>query len=96
MGDKPKMRKESADESQELTFISLMLLLFCFMVIMVSMAQIEGPRFRKAIGSVRGAFSLLTDARLSSMIDEGGPGVLTERRNEDLADADELTSVLIA
>jgi chemotaxis protein MotB len=70
-----------ADETFEMTFIALMLLLFCFMVIMVSLAQLEGPRFRKAIGSVRGALSMLAEAGGTSMVGEGGPGVLPARGN---------------
>ena len=75
-----KSKIESADESFETTFISLMLLLFCFMVIMVSLAQLEEPKFRKAIGSVRGAFSLLREAKQTSMVADGGPGVLREHK----------------
>jgi chemotaxis protein MotB len=70
-----------ADESFEMTFIALMLLLFCFMVIMVSLAQLEGPRFRRAIGSVRGALSMLAEAGGTSMVGDGGPGVLPARGN---------------
>jgi chemotaxis protein MotB len=94
MGGKPKLRKESADESQELTFISLMLLLFCFMVIMVSLAQLEGPRFRKAIGSVRGAFSILRSRGHSSMVSTGRSGVLTQQRSRMKETSEELRNTL--
>jgi len=73
---KKRVRVKGADESFELTFIALMLLLLCFMVIMVSLAQLEGNRFRKAIGSVRGALSMLSAVSASSMIQDQGAGVL--------------------
>ncbi|MCK4546791.1 MAG: OmpA family protein [Candidatus Eisenbacteria sp.] len=91
---KKKQQKLPADESFETTYIALMLLLFCFMVILVSMAQMEGPRFRKAIGSVRGALSMLPEVSGTSMISSGGPGVLMaagsadrEKRAEELREA---------
>ena len=76
---KKKTGIEPADESFEQTFIALMLLLFCFMVIMVSLAQLEGPRFRQAIGSVRGAFSVFNRAGGESIIQTRGTGVLPSR-----------------
>ena len=76
MAAKKKEKLEAADESQETTFIALMLLLLCFMVILVSLAQMEGPRFRKAIGSVHGAFSMLTSQSGQPAMIDGGPGVL--------------------
>ncbi len=76
---KKQVRKEPADESFEMTFIGLMLLLLCFMVIMVSLAQLEGPRFRKAIGSVKGALSMLSEASGTSMLADEGPGVLPHK-----------------
>lgn len=79
MGDKRKRVVIPADETFELVFIALMLLLLCFMVIMVSLAQLDDPRFREAIGSVKGAFSMLTTVRQESMIGSGGPGVLPNR-----------------
>ncbi len=79
MAEKTKKIFLGADESFEMTFIALMLLLLCFMVIMVSLAQIDDPRFREAIGSVKGAFSLLKYARQSSMVGEEGSGVLPFR-----------------
>lgn len=96
MASKDKPRMEPADETAEMTFISLMLLLLCFMVIMVSLAQLEGPRFRSAIGSVRGAFSLLRDASSTSMVSNGGPGVLSARRTDVEADVERLKNVLRA
>ncbi len=72
-----------ADESFEMTYIALMLLLLCFMVIMVSLAQIDDPRFKEAIGSVRGAFSFLSNKQESSMIASGGPGVLYHMKGEE-------------
>ncbi|MFH1278932.1 MAG: OmpA family protein [Candidatus Eisenbacteria bacterium] len=89
-----KPRKEAADETQEMTFISLMLLLFCFMVIMVSLAQVQGPRFRSAIGSVRGAFSLLRSADQTNLISSGGPGVLTQSRGDIRKEAEKLRMAL--
>ncbi len=76
MGAKKRVRMKAADESFEMTFIALMLLLLCFMVIMVSLAQLEGNRFRKAIGSVRGALSMLSNVSASSMIQDQGAGML--------------------
>ncbi len=76
---KKRKQIEAADESFEQTFIALMLLLLCFMVIMVSLAQLEGPRFRRAIGSVKGALSMLTEASGTSMLQDQGPGVLPEK-----------------
>jgi chemotaxis protein MotB len=84
---KKKNRIEPADESFEQTFIALMLLLLCFMVIMVSLAQLEGPRFRTAIGSVKGALSMLSEASGSSMIQDKGPGVLPEKGGVGAGDA---------
>lgn len=81
---------EAADESQEMTFIALFLLLLCFMVIMVSMAAMNGPRFRKAIGSVHGAFSLLNNASGENIIGTSGPGILPEKAQERTEDAVEL------
>lgn len=94
MAGKENPRKEPADESQEMTFISLMLLLFCFMVIMVSLAQVEGPRFRSAIGSVRGAFSLLRTASETSFVSEAGPGVLRHSRGDIRREAERLRMAL--
>lgn len=68
-----------ADDSFDMTFIALMLLLLCFMVIMVSMAQLDDPRFREAIGSVKGALSFLTHAESKSLALDGSDGVLTQR-----------------
>lgn len=79
MGKRAKKNIIPADESFELVFIALMLLLLCFMVIMVSLAQLDDPRFREAIGSVKGAFSMLSKVKQESMILNGGPGVLTAR-----------------
>jgi len=76
---KRKQRIKPADESFEQTFIALMLLLLCFMVIMVSLAQLEGPRFRRAIGSVRGALSMLPEAGGSGAVQTGGAGLLRHR-----------------
>ena len=90
MAAKKSEKLEPADESQEITFIALMLLLLCFMVIMVSLAQMEGPRFRKAIGSVHGAFSMLTSGAGESIADEGGPGVLPLKAQAKVREAVEL------
>gem|GEM_PF-308325 len=83
---KRKQQTEPADESFEQTFIALMLLLLCFMVIMVSLAQLEGPRFRKAIGSVKGALSMLPETAGSSMFQEAGPGVLPSKGGVGVGD----------
>lgn len=90
MGAKKKERLEPADESQETTFIALMLLLLCFMVIMVSLAQMEGPRFRKAIGSVHGAFSMLSTGSGQSIMETGGPGILPVKAQNRTEEAVEL------
>lgn len=79
MPRRKKQKGEPANESFEMTYIALMLLLLCFMVIMVSLAQLEGPRFRRAIGSVKGALAMLTAVSGRNVVPGEGEGILTEK-----------------
>jgi chemotaxis protein MotB len=69
---------EEGDDSFMVSFSSLMILLLTFMILMVTLANFKEPRFRKAIGSVRGAFSFLPYAGGDDMTMMGSPGFLPE------------------
>jgi len=75
----PRKRQSAGDEdSFMVTYVALMILLLTFMILMVTLAQVKEPRFRKAMGSVRGAFSFLPYAGGSSPTDQGSAGFLPE------------------
>jgi chemotaxis protein MotB len=60
------------------TYVALMILLLTFMILMVTLAQVREPRFRKAMGSVKGAFSFLPQAGGSDPSATGSAGFLPE------------------
>ncbi len=73
--DKP----EEADDSFMVSYSALMILLLTFMILLVTLANFKEPRFRKAIGSVRGAFSFLPYAGGDEIMAHGSPGFLPEK-----------------
>ena len=75
----PVRKKASEDEdSFMVTYVSLMILLLTFMILMVTLAQIKEPRFRKAIGSVKGAFSFMPFAGGKDQLHDGSVGFLPQ------------------
>jgi len=73
----PVKKKTSGDEgSFMVTYVSLMILLLTFMILMVTLAQIKEPRFRKAMGSVKGAFSFMPFAGGKDQLHDGSVGFL--------------------
>lgn len=58
------------------TYVSLMILLLTFMILLVTLAQVKEPRFRKAIGSFRGALSFLPYAGGDDLALQGSRGFL--------------------
>jgi chemotaxis protein MotB len=74
----PKRRSEDDGDSFMVTYVALMILLLTFMILMVTLAQVKEPRFRKAMGSVKGAFSFLPYAGGNSPTDQGSAGFLPE------------------
>ena len=72
---------KSKPEEEDLfmvSFSSLMILLLTFMILMVTLASFREPRFRSAMGSVRGAFSVLPHAGGKSPVETGSAGFLPE------------------
>lgn len=80
----PAKRQEEGDDSFMTSFAALMILLLTFMILLVTLASFRVPRFRSAMGSVRGAFSFLPHAASKSPLATGGAGFLPE---EILAEA---------
>lgn len=76
---------EGEEDGFMVSYSALMILLLTFMILMVTLANFKEPRFRKAIGSVRGAFSFLPYAGGDDLMSQGSHGFLTE---EVLARAD--------
>jgi chemotaxis protein MotB len=74
----PKGKSEDDGDSFMVTYVALMILLLTFMILMVTLAQVKEPRFRKAMGSVKGAFSFLPYAGGNSPTDQGSAGFLPE------------------
>jgi chemotaxis protein MotB len=77
--DATRFGKKKPDESEDgfmVCFSSLMILLLTFMILMVTLAQVKEPRFRKAIGSVKGAFGFLPHAGGGNPIADGSAGFL--------------------
>ncbi len=76
---RPVRKKADAEEdSFMVTYVSLMILLLTFMILMVTLAQIKEPRFRKAIGSVKGAFSFMPFAGGRDQLHSGSVGFLPQ------------------
>lgn len=72
-------KKKPEDEDLFMvSFSSLMILLLTFMILMVTLASFREPRFRSAMGSVRGAFSILPHAGGKSPLEMGSAGFLPE------------------
>jgi chemotaxis protein MotB len=75
----PVRKPDDEDDSAFMTsFTALMILLLTFMIVMVTMSTFREPRFRKAIGSVKGALSVLPHAGSNNMAMSGHSGVLPE------------------
>jgi chemotaxis protein MotB len=73
-----RKKSDDGEDGFMICFSSLMILLLTFMILMVTLAQIKEPRFRKAIGSVKGAFAFLPYTGGDSPLGNGSPGVLPE------------------
>jgi chemotaxis protein MotB len=87
-----KKKGDGDDDAFMMSYTALMILLLTFMIVMVTMSTFKEPRFRKAIGSVRGALSFLPHAGADNMAMTGHAGILPEEtlakalREESLAD----------
>ena len=68
--------KPQEGDSFMVTYVSLMILLLTFMILLVTLAQIKEPRFRKAIGSFRGAISFLPFTGGDNLFLTGSKGFL--------------------
>lgn len=66
------------DDAFMMSYTALMILLLTFMIVMVTMSTFKEPRFRSAIGSVRGALSFLPHAGGEDLALTGHSGVLPE------------------
>jgi chemotaxis protein MotB len=77
-------KKDEDDDGFMVSFAALMILLLTFMILLVTLASFREPKFRRAIGSVRGALSFLPHAVGKGPQQAGGAGVLPE---EILAEA---------
>ncbi|MGQ9603124.1 MAG: OmpA/MotB family protein [bacterium] len=76
MGSERVQNKPEEDDSFMVTYVSLMILLLTFMILLVTLAQVKEPRFRKAIGSFRGALSFLPYAGGDDLVQDGSRGFL--------------------
>jgi len=79
--DAGRFSKKKSEESEDgfmVCFSSLMILLLTFMILMVTLAQVKEPRFRKAIGSVKGAFAFLPHIGGDNPTSDGSAGFLPE------------------
>ncbi len=77
--DATRFRKKKPEESEDgfmVCYSSLMILLLTFMILMVTLAQVKEPRFRKAIGSVKGAFAFLPHTGGDNPLANGSAGFL--------------------
>lgn len=77
--DATRFNKKKPDESEDgfmVCYSSLMILLLTFMILMVTLAQVKEPRFRKAIGSVKGAFAFLPHTGGDNPIADASTGFL--------------------
>jgi chemotaxis protein MotB len=77
-GAKRTRPAEEGEDSFMVSYSALMILLLTFMILMVTLAHFKEPRFRKAIGSVKGAFSFLPYAGGDNLSQLGSPGFLPE------------------
>ena len=71
-----KKKPEESDDGFMVCFSALMILLLTFMILMVTLAQVKEPRFRKAIGSVKGAFAFLPHTGGDDPVSDGSMGFL--------------------
>jgi len=87
-----KKKQDDDDDAFMMSYTALMILLLTFMIVMVTMSTFKEPRFRSAIGSVRGALSFLPFAGAEDMAMTGHAGILPEEslakalREESLAE----------
>jgi chemotaxis protein MotB len=85
-------KKEGEDDVFMMSYTALMILLLTFMIVMVTLSTFKEPRFRRAIGSVRGALSFLPHSGGDELAMTGHSGVLPEEalakglREESLKD----------
>jgi chemotaxis protein MotB len=93
--DGPARKKNKGgddDDAFMMSYTALMILLLTFMIVMVTMSTFKEPRFRSAIGSVRGALSFLPHAGAENLAMTGHSGILPEEtlakalREESVAD----------
>ena len=86
-----KRKTEEGEDGFMVCFSSLMILLLTFMILMVTLAQVKEPRFRKAIGSVKGAFAFLPHIGGDNPIADGSLGFLPEEApgNSEAAEQEE-------
>jgi chemotaxis protein MotB len=61
------------------SYSALMILLLTFMILMVTLSTFKEPRFRSAMGSVRGAFTFFPQSGGSRPLATGGAGFLPQR-----------------
>jgi chemotaxis protein MotB len=78
MSTRAKRKDDESDDIFMVSYSALMILLLTFMILMVTLAQFKEPRFRKAIGSVKGAFSILPNVGGTDMMKTGSQGLLPE------------------
>lgn len=71
-----KKKSEENEDGFMVCFSALMILLLTFMILMVTLAQVKEPRFRKAIGSVKGAFGFLPHMGGDQPLASGSTGFL--------------------
>lgn len=77
-GTSLRKKPDDGDDVFMMSFSSLMILLLTFMILMVTLARFREPRFREAIGSVKGAFSFLPHAGGKDPLHDGGAGFLPQ------------------
>jgi chemotaxis protein MotB len=75
--ERPK-KQEDGDDAFMMSYTALMILLLTFMIVMVTMSTFKEPRFRRAIGSVRGALSFLPHSGGEDLAMTGHSGILPE------------------
>jgi chemotaxis protein MotB len=83
---------EEEGDTFMVSYSALMILLLTFMILMVTLATFKEPRFRQAIGSVKGAFTVLPHSGGRKPILTGEAGILSAeqlaRSAEQAAEAD--------
>lgn len=77
-GTSLRKKPDDGDDVFMMSFSSLMILLLTFMILMVTLAKFREPRFREAIGSVKGAFSFLPHTGGRDPLNDGGAGFLPQ------------------